>query len=258
MQREAKENRERSPWGHENPMPEASPESDYPLSPVQQEDIDMDEAQSPDQGHSGYLSTDPNSTWNFEPPRAPVHQGVSGESPPYGSYGSASAHPQQWSWGGLTHAGSLSHISSMSSLGHMPLQHSQSIYDPLTSQMSLQQPYSQQRTAEHMHSMSDRQCPDSAEHWYNVPFEEGSQHLPVQGQPTTGGPAQSRSLSGQAAHPSVAVRDSNTDFDADTGWSDDDAPPPLPAEPAPPLPVSICTESFLFAELDLYICDLLL
>lgn len=242
LQREAKEKRERSPWGQENPMPEESPDLGYPLSPVQQEDIDMDEAQSPDQGHSGYLSTDANSTWHFEPPRAPVHQGISGESPPYGSYGSASAHPQQWPWGhmsGMTHVSSMGHLSSM---GHMPLQHSQSMYDPLSSQVSLQQPRMQHLTAEHMPSESDRQRPHSAEHWYNVPFDEGSQQPPVQ--QTSAGQAQVKSLLGQAVHASVAVRDSNTDFDADTNWSDDDVPPPLPAEPAPPLPVisflSVC------------------
>lgn len=217
-------------------MLDESPEYGSPLSPVQQEDVDMDEAQSPDQGHTGYYSTDPNSTYNFEPPRAPVHYGASGSSPSdnqQGFYGAASANPLQWSWGQMSGMGQVG------SMGHMPLQHTQSMYDPFSSQLSLQQaqqPRMQQLLMEHMRSVSNSQSPDGAEPWFNVPFDQGSTQMPEEPQRPSGH-FQVKGLSGQAVQGSVAVRDSNTDFDADTAWSDDDAPPPLPAEPAPPLPV---------------------
>lgn len=235
-QREAKEKRERSPWGQEHAMPDQASTFASPVDSVQQEDVDMDEAQSPDRGHTGYISTDPNASFHFEPPRAPVHQGVSGDSPPdghYGSYQSAYGYPQ-WS------SSSLGGMGHMGSMGHMPLQHSQSMYDPFGSQLSLQQPRMQQLVMEHMQSGSNSQSPDTAEHWYNVPFDEGQKQAPAQDQQRAAEQTLARGLVGQAVQGSVAVRDSNTDFDADTAWSDDDVPPPLPAEPAPPLPVSPC------------------
>ena len=128
----------------------------------------------------------------------------------------------------------------MGSMGQMPLHHTQSMYDPLSSQLSLQQvqqPRMQQLLMEHMRSGSNSQSPDGAEPWFNVPFDQGSGQVHAEEQQRRSGQIQVKGLSGQAVQGSVAVRDSNTDFDADTAWSDDEAPPPLPAEPAPPLPV---------------------
>ena len=96
------------------------------------------------------------------------------------------------------------------------------MYDPFGSQASLHPSRTQQLLMENMQSTSHSQSPEDQGTWYDVPFEDGSQPQAAE----------------QAVQSQVAVRDSTTDFDADTAWSDDEGPPPLPAEPAPPLPVS--------------------
>ena len=82
------------------------------------------------------------------------------------------------------------------------------------------------------------QSPESGS-WYNVPFGDAAQPGAAVAGPSTGVQYQHRRPAAeQAVQPQVAVRDSSVEFDMDTGFSDDDdAPPPLPAEP-PPGPVS--------------------
>ena len=237
LQKDAKDKRERSPWGQENTMLDEEA-SDF-ASPAHG-DVDMEEGQSPDEGASGYYSTEAHTAYKFEPPRAPAHYGASRNSPsedPYAHYYSTwgGQAPQTQSWPGAD-PGTWGY--GMSHMGHMPLQHGHSMYDPFGSQASLHPSRTQQLLMENMQSTSHSQSPEDQGTWYDVPFEDGSQPQAAEQDHKAAEQAHARGLAEQAVQSQVAVRDSTTDFDADTAWSDDEGPPPLPAEPAPPLPVS--------------------
>lgn len=236
LQKEAKEAREHSPWGLQNVMQDdEGPKFASPELP----DVDMEEGHSPDEDATGYISTGADTAFKIEPPRAPAHYGASRNSPsedPYAAYqwGAPAGQPQPWHG---ADAGLYGY-----SMGHMPLQHSHSMYDPFSSQgsqSSLHPSRLQHLKTEHMQSSSYSASPEDHQGaWYDVPFDESSHQLPTAGQESKfAGQTRVRSWAEQAVQGPVAVRDSTTDFDADTAWSDDEGPPPLPAEPAPPLPV---------------------
>ena len=102
-------------------------------------------------------------------------------------------------------------------------------------------PRLQELADDQLYTSGQSQSPEGGA-WYNAPLGDTAQP-PQQAAATAGTSAgvqyQHRRVSAeQHLQPQVAVRDSNVDFDMDTGFSDDeDAPPPLPAEP-PPGPVS--------------------
>ena len=80
-QKEAKAQREGSPWGER-----LDPHSDYtaasPISDAnEQQEMDMEQGPSPDEGATGYYETGQDSAFQFEPPRAPAHYGASRNSP---------------------------------------------------------------------------------------------------------------------------------------------------------------------------------
>ena len=129
-----------------------------------------------------------------------------------------------------------------STWGHMPhtALHSQpSLYDPMSQSLGRAHPRLQELAEDQLYISARSQSPESGR-WFNVPFDDTAQPT----QPAAAGSSSGvqyrhrRASAEQAVQPQVAVRDSNVDFDMDTGFSDDDdAPPPLPAEP-PPGPVS--------------------
>lgn len=133
--------------------------------------------------------------------------------------------------------------SSWAHVAHTGLQPPQSLYDPLSQSQghSLSHPRLQELAYDQLYTSGQSQSPEGAP-WYNVPVEDASQPAApaaIAAGVTAGAQYQHRRASAeQAVQPQVAVRDSNVDFDVEMGWSDDDAPPPLPAD-SPPAPVSI-------------------
>lgn len=125
-------------------------------------------------------------------------------------------------------------------MGHTGLQPQQSLYDPLSQSYShaLSHPRLQELARDQMYTSGQSQSPESGS-WYNVPFDDTAQPSAASAGSSTGAQYQHRTATTeQALQPQVAVRDSNVDFDVEMGWSDDDAPPPLPADSPPPGPVS--------------------
>ena len=131
-----------------------------------------------------------------------------------------------------------------STWGHMPhtaLHSQQSLYDPLSQSLGRTQSRLQELAEDQLYTSGHSQSPDSGR-WFNVPFDDNAQSTQAATAAAAGTSSgvqyqHRRASAEQAVQPQVAVRDSNVDFDMDTGFSDDDAPPPLPAE-SPPGPVS--------------------
>lgn len=123
-----------------------------------------------------------------------------------------------------------------SSWTHPSLQSQQSLYDPMSQSHGRLHPRLHELAEDQLHASGRSQSPESGS-WYNVPFGDAAQPaaaLAAAGTSTGVQYQHRRPASEQAVQPQVAVRDSSVDFDMDTGFSDDDdAPPPLPAEPPP-------------------------
>ena len=136
-------------------------------------------------------------------------------------------------WGAGTLGGTWAHMP------HTALHSQQSLYDPMSQSLGRAPPRLQELAEDQLYTSGHSQSPESGR-WFNVPFDDTSTTQPTQAAGTSSAVQYQhrRAPAEQAVQPQVAVRDSNVDFDMDTGFSDDDdAPPPLPAEP-PPGPVS--------------------
>ena len=127
--------------------------------------------------------------------------------------------------------------SSWAHAAHPSLQSQQSLYDPMSQSHGRLHPRLHELAEDQLYASGRSQSPESGS-WYNVPF--GDPALPSQPGAAVAGPSTGvqyqhrRPAAEQAVQPQVAVRDSSVEFDMDTGFSDDDdAPPPLPAEPPP-------------------------
>ncbi|KAL3151956.1 hypothetical protein ABBQ32_001081 [Trebouxia sp. C0010 RCD-2024] len=243
-QKEAKERRETSPWA-ERLEPHADYTAASPSSFHHGDDaeimLDADQDTSPAEGETGYYETAPDSAFQFEPPRAPAHYGASRNSPSedFHRAGSHNLWAESTGIGLPWAAGTLG-----SSWTHPSLQSQQSLYDPMSQSHGRLHPRLHELAEDQLHASGRSQSPESGS-WYNVPFGDAAQPaaaLAAAGTSTGVQYQHRRPASEQAVQPQVAVRDSSVDFDMDTGFSDDDdAPPPLPAEPppgsdAPPLP----------------------
>lgn len=81
-QKEAKAHREASPCGDRlDPHADYTAGSPASLGSQQEQDMDMEQGASPDEGATGYYETGQDSAFQFEPPRAPAHYGASRNSP---------------------------------------------------------------------------------------------------------------------------------------------------------------------------------
>lgn len=137
-------------------------------------------------------------------------------------------------WGAGTLGSTWSHMP------HTTLHPQPSLYDPMSQSLGRAHPRLQELAEDQLYAAGQSQSPDSGR-WFNVPFDGAAQPAQPAAAAAAGSGVQyqhRRATAEQPVQPQVAVRDSNVDFDMDTGFSDDDdAPPPLPAEP-PPGPVS--------------------
>ena len=81
-QKEAKAHHEASPWGNcLDPHSDYTAASPASIGSQEEEDMDMEQGASPDEGATGYYETGQDSAFQFEPPRAPAHYGASRNSP---------------------------------------------------------------------------------------------------------------------------------------------------------------------------------
>ena len=148
-----------------------------------------------------------------------------------------------WSAGGGVPWGADTLGSTWAHVPHTALHSQQSLYDPMSQSLGRAQPGAE----DPRYTSGHNQSPES-DRWFNVPFDDTAQPTqPAAAAGTSSGMQYQhrRASVAQPVQPQVAVRDSNVDFDMDTGFSDDDdAPPPLPAEP-PPGPVSTLASHLL-------------
>ncbi|KAL0026343.1 hypothetical protein WJX79_000820 [Trebouxia sp. C0005] len=181
-QKEAKAHREASPCGDRlDPHADYTAGSPASLGSQQEQDMDMEQGASPDEGATGYYETGQDSAFQFEPPRAPAHYGASRNSP---GVSEDPHHAQSYNpWGGshLWAAGTLG--STWSHMGHTPLQPSQSLYDPFsqTQGHALPHPRLQGLAQDHAFAQAQSQSPEApplpAE---SPPVHDGAPPLPFE------------------------------------------------------------------------------